>query len=246
MRTIARAGRLLWRRGWADECAGNISVALARTPLRQAPTMHFIKFRDKLKVGRLAGSSILFTAAGSDLRDLTRGPQGAMAVITVSDKADGYFLHDPGIKPTSEIATHLFIHNHFGRKGKHRNLAVIHCHAARLVALARIDAFADEKNYNRVLSEIYPGYRSVLPRGVGLVEYEKPGSAELARATAKSIRYHRLVVWKEHGCIAAGDTVESALDLIDVANKAASIFFLKKRRAFPGKIGKNVKGNPGC
>jgi ribulose-5-phosphate 4-epimerase/fuculose-1-phosphate aldolase len=37
---------------------------------------------------------------------------------------------------------------------------------------------------------------------------------------------HRVVLWEKHGCAAVGDNVFQALDLIDVANKAAAIYLL--------------------
>jgi rhamnulose-1-phosphate aldolase len=65
-----------------------------------------------------------------------------------------------------------------------------------------------------------------IPEGVGYVGMEIPGSQELAKATLKSLKNHKVVVWEKHGCLAVGKDVHDAFDRIDLMAKAARIYLM--------------------
>ena len=227
---ITEVAEYLWERGWAERNAGNISIDI--TELGVPGTDNFKQFpkRDmKISQPELAGHCFLVTTAGSHFRDLSRQPKKGLLIISITDELDGYHLlwggADAKSKPTSELISHLRIHG-FLHRSTFSQRAILHTHASHLIALMHIAQYCNEEELNHLLWAMHPELKLVLPNGVGFTCYCRPGSEELADATIDSLKHHRITLWEKHGCIAIGNDVFEAFDLIDTVNKSAEIFFI--------------------
>ena len=65
-----------------------------------------------------------------------------------------------------------------------------------------------------------------VPDGVGFVPYTLPGTDNIALATLKCLEHHKAVLWEKHGCMAIGNNLAEAFDILDILAKAAKIYFL--------------------
>ena len=81
---------------------------------------------------------------------------------------------------------------------------------------------------NEILLKMHTETAFFLPEGIGYVGMEVPGSHELAKATLKSLKNHKVILWEKHGCLAVGQDVHEAFDRIDIIAKAARIYLLGK------------------
>ena len=70
-----------------------------------------------------------------------------------------------------------------------------------------------------------PECRLIVPKGIGIVPYEIPGTVELARATIKQLENHDVVFWEKHGILAVGEDLIECFDAIDTLSKSAQIYF---------------------
>lgn len=233
---ISEVAKYLWERGWAERNAGNISVNV--TGLVPTENDSFAGFPKKdltVTQPELAGHCFCVTAAGSRFRELARHPQRSMLIIGISDKLDGYHLlwggEEPGNRPTSEFIPHMKMHALLRRINSPQR-AIVHTHANHLIALTHIEKYHNEEELNRLLWGMHPEVKIFLPEGVGFVPFRRPGSEELADATVSALEHHRVILWEKHGCLAVGKDVFDAFELIDTANKSASIFFTCKSAGY--------------
>jgi len=228
----AEVARLMWEKGWAEMNAGNISVDVTEFVPETLYDLNRFTFAEaEIDQRELAGRSILVSGAGSRMRDLAADPSRFAYILRVSDKLDGYHKlwggrYGESNKPTSEFSTHLAIHQAFRQKSAPEK-AVIHTHPSELIALTH-KAGLTEDALNRLLWSMHPEMKILVPRGVGYVPFQLPGSRTLARATLKALEGHDIVLWEKHGCLAVGSGMREALDLIEIVNKSARIHLLCK------------------
>ncbi len=231
-----RVAKLLWERGWAERNAGNISADV--TELVSQEGTNFDRFpRREMKVPQLelAGRCFFVTATGSRFRDLHQRPEKDLLIIRIANTLDSYHIIWGGesrrSRPTSEFISHLKIH-HFLRQNDLPQKVIVHTHATHLIALTHIKQYNHEETINRLLWSMHPEVKMVLPEGVGFSPYCCPGSEELSNATVSALKHHRVVLWEKHGCIAIGNDVFEAFDLIDTVNKSAEVFFICKSAGY--------------
>lgn len=227
--SICIIGDILWKRGWAEMNAGNISidvtdqVDISQQDRASCPT---VKYR--IPYASCAQHQYLVTVAGARFRDMSRDPNQAIMLIDIPEFLDHYTILQCGrkdAKATSELATHLAGHAHLSESGKPER-AVLHAHPTHLIALTHIADFADEEALSQLLVSMHPELLVALPEGIGFVPYSCPGKEQLAKNTMVAIQKHRVAVWEKHGCLSIGDTIEQAFDRMDIVNKAAETFFL--------------------
>lgn len=233
---ILEVAKYLWERGWAERNAGNISADITELVSQESNSFARFPKRDmRISQPKLAGRCFLVTAAGSRFRDLARQPKKDLLMVSIADKLDGYHLLWGGegfrSSPTSEFISHLKIH-HFLRQNNFSQKAIVHTHATHLIALMHIEQYNREEALNCLLWAMHPEMKRVLPEGVGFAPYCCPGSEDLADVTVSALKHHRVVLWEKHGCIAIGDDVLEAFDLIDTVNKSAEIFFICKSAGY--------------
>ena len=231
VREVAEVAGILWDRGWAESNAGNITADVTGeyigTPAASAKERALPFPRP---YGMLAGRSYLVTGTGRRMRDLARDPLAHATFLRIDDDGAGcvLFLPDgsaPTLAPTSELASHLAIHEALRARGSNERV-VLHAHATELVALTHHAAFQDEATLNAMLWGMHPEAVIFLPAGVGLVPYALTGSERLATATVAAMQRHDVVLWEKHGVVAIGATPHAALDRIDIVAKSTRIWFL--------------------
>jgi rhamnulose-1-phosphate aldolase len=227
---ISTTCEYLWQKEWAEQNAGNISVDVTEFIEKRGhdfSEFSFIKldFSESLTAGRC----FFVTTAGSRFRDMKHAPEKNLMLIHISDSMDGFHVlwggMDEETRPTSEFISHLMIHGS-GQKIGFPFKAVVHTHPTHLIALSHIKEYTNEDAVNQLLWSMHPEMKVFMPEGIGFAPYTCPGTEELAKATIHALISHRLVLWEKHGCIAIGQGVFDAFDLIDMADKAARIFFL--------------------
>jgi rhamnulose-1-phosphate aldolase len=215
----------LWHKGWAERNAGNISVHMtpeqgpedfdASGPWRPIPD----------PVPEVAGERFLFTGTGTYMRNVERAPPTNLGVIEIDGAGAAYRVgwgHGGGGTPTSELGPHLRAHAARLAATGGADRAVIHTHPPNLIALTyALDL--DTVSLTRLLWEMHTECVVVFPDGCGYVPWLPPGSDELARATAAVLEVRPMAVWQHHGIVAAGPDLDTALGLIDTAEKAADI-----------------------
>jgi rhamnulose-1-phosphate aldolase len=229
---IAEVASLLWLKGWAEAGAGNISVNVTEHyPAIRLDFRTFPMIPLEVKYPALAHHHIFISAKGSRMRNIAKDPGKGICLIKISKRGDCYqvLYEDPEnpLFPSSELPSHIAIHNHLVKQGQEEK-AIVHTHSDELIALTHEKDLRNEVRMNEVLLNMHTETAFFIPEGVGYVGEEVPGSQELAKATLKSLKNHKVVLWEKHGCLAVGKDVHEAFDRIDMIAKAARIYLLGK------------------
>ncbi|MBN2346670.1 MAG: rhamnulose-1-phosphate aldolase [Candidatus Aminicenantes bacterium] len=223
---MRRVAEVLFARGWAEANAGNISLRLGEVPgtlAGRSPSPASIH-ESTVDMADLVGDFFLITASGSRMREIASDPRQGLCLVQVLDRRRMWLIDGPG-PVSSEWATHAGLHTLF-KESRCNERAVIHCHPLGLIALSHL--FASEKEMNDRLSRMQHETRLFLPQMIGLIPYAVTGSKELAKASKEKLKRFRVALWDKHGVIASGRTLDEALDRIEVAEKAASVYLLLK------------------
>lgn len=226
---IANTAALLWEKGWAERNGGNIScdvTGLISNEPQQAVTECITL--DK-PLPELNNRMFLVTGTGTRMRDVAIDPYDNLCVITVINQGTAYqILSDNGRKPTSEIPSHLKIHD-FMRKNCPQNKTIVHTHPTGLVAMTHLPQFADETHFCNTLWKMIPETYVFLPDGIALLPYLMPGGTEVAKASVEAFSTGKsLIVWAKHGAFAIAPDAMDAFDKIDIAEKSADIYLRAK------------------
>ncbi|HUS85932.1 MAG TPA: rhamnulose-1-phosphate aldolase [Bacteroidales bacterium] len=229
---VAEVARFLWQRGWAERNAGNISVNLNDILTDDIP-----RFADypyfKLQTGypELSRTCLFVTGTGKRMRNLADKPVKNALMIRIDDEGVGYYIISGkknsaiNLMPTSELPTHLSIHQMIRQRGTDEKV-VIHTHASELIALTQVREFCDEKRLNNLFWGMHPETKVFVPKGVGYVPYITPGSIKIAAKTLRALENHDVALWEKHGVFSIGADVIETFDVIDILVKSAKIFFM--------------------
>ena len=219
----------LWQKGWAERNAGNLSIDVTdHIHACDAGQASGSPREMECSYPLLAGHCFLVTGSGRRFRDLAKDATANACVLRISEDGAGYDLlwggeAGPDFRPTSEFPTHLRLHEYL-RESNAPERVVLHTHPAELIVLTHLPKYRDEAALNRALWCIHPEVKYNLPKGIGFVPYEIPGSEVLAQATASGFRRgHSVVLWEMHGCVAKAEEPMVAFDLVDIVTKAASM-----------------------
>lgn len=229
---IAEVAGMLWDKGWGEATSGNISVNATdafpgiKLDVRANPVVPLAT-----AYPALAQNCIFITAKGSRMRDLRKELSHSLCMIKISRTGGGYqvLYENPEhpLEPSSELLTHLAIHNQMVNAGKGCK-AIVHAHVHELVALTHNPELQNEDRLNEVLMGMHTETPFFLPEGIGYVPLVAPGSPELAEANLLALKDHAIVVWEKHGCMAIGKDVHEAFDRIDVLAKAGMIYLTSR------------------
>jgi len=242
---ISEVAGNLWQKGWAERNAGNISwnlSALVHDSLKESDFGPAMKMRSN--VPGLSNQILLVTGTGTRMRDVWKNPAKNTCILQIDKTSRQYRIlkkeeASAGLRPTSELPSHLAIHNMLVAT-KRSEQVVVHTHPNNLIALTHIGEFCNESRINNLLWSIQPETCIFLADGLGFVPYLMTGTEELASATILALKSHRVILWEKHGCIAIGNDPDQAFDLIDILDKSASVFFTCKNAGYQvGGIGKN-------
>ncbi|MBQ7460950.1 MAG: rhamnulose-1-phosphate aldolase [Bacteroidaceae bacterium] len=231
---VAEVAGYLWQKGWAERNGGNITVNITEQVddlMRDLPPL-----TGPLPIGttlpNLKGCYFYCKGTGKRMRDLARQPMQNGSIIRILDDCASYvIIAEEAVMPTSELPSHLSMHNYLIGTGSSYK-ASLHTHPIELVAMSHSKAFLGKDVLSRLLASMIPETLAFAPLGIGIVPYKLPGSVELAEATLEQIKDYDVVLWEKHGTTAVGTDIMDAFDQTDVLNKAATIYLRAKSMGF--------------
>ncbi|MDY2829176.1 MAG: rhamnulose-1-phosphate aldolase [Sodaliphilus sp.] len=223
---VAEVAGYLWQNGWAERNGGNITVNITEfvdDEIRTLPAISEVKHIGTV-LPHLKGCYFYCKGTGKRMRDLARWPMENGSVIRILDDCESYvIIADNAVQPTSELPSHLTVHNHLIEKGSNYK-ATVHTHPIELVAMSHNKEFLGKDVLTNILWSMIPETKAFCPLGLGIIPYTMPGSVELADATLKELDDYDVVLWEKHGVFAQGLDVMDAFDQIDVLSKSAKIY----------------------
>ncbi|MCF8301771.1 MAG: rhamnulose-1-phosphate aldolase [Bacteroidales bacterium] len=232
--SIPEIARFLWEKGWAEANAGNMSIRIDELPQTYHSAESAVAGYELPKAyPGLEDAIFVLTGAGKRMRQIAQSSQNGMLIIQLNEKAGRYKIFPVSVdqevdfKPTSELPTHLAVHQMMVKHGMPER-AIVHAHVTELIALTHIEEYTGEENLNNLLWSMHPEIPMMLPHGAGLVPSIMPGTEEIAHATVEKFKSHKAVIWEKHGGFAIGNDVQEAFDRLDILAKAASIYFTCK------------------
>ena len=225
--TASVAG-FLWEKGMAESNAGNITANISH--LITSPFNSNNKVvTEKLTANfsSIAGMYFYVSATGRRMRDLSKDIYANSIIIKIADDGNNYIKiskdNAKDIYPTSELLTHLSLHQQFSESGN-VNKIILHTHPTDIIALTQIKIFKNEDHLNKILWSMHPETIIAIPEGVGFVPYELPGSINIALATIEKSKKYNFIIWEKHGVFSLGKNILDIFDTVDVVNKSASIY----------------------
>jgi rhamnulose-1-phosphate aldolase len=232
---VAEVAGYLWQKGWAERNGGNITVNITEyvdDTLRALPAISEARPIGKT-LPHLAGCWFYCKGTGRRMRDLARDPMANGSIIRILPDCDAYeIVADAPVAPTSELPSHLAVHDYLLAKGSPYR-ASLHTHPIELVALTHSRKWLEKDAATQMLWSMIPETRAFCPRGLGIVPYLMPSSIELAEATIRTIdEDYDVVMWEKHGVFAVDTDILNAFDQVDVLNKAAQIYIAARNMGF--------------
>lgn len=231
---VAEVAGYLWQKGWAERNGGNITINITDEvddEIRKMPAIS-----DKVQIGKilpnLKGCYFYCKGTNRRMRDLARWPMENGSVIRILDDCSSYeIIADNPVKPTSELPSHLSMHDFLIGKGSNYK-AALHTHPIDLIAMTHNPAFLEKDKLTYLLWSMIPETRAFCPRGLGIIPYKMPSSIELADATIKELEDYDVVMWEKHGVCAVGENIMEAFDMVDTLSKSAQIYLTAKSMGF--------------
>ena len=232
---IAETAGYLWQKGWAERNGGNITVNIteyADDEMRRMPAIS-VPLEIGMTLPHLKGCFFFCKGTQKRMRDLARHPMENGSIIRILDDCAHYeIIADNPVMPTSELPSHLAVHNYLIGKGSPYK-ASLHTHPIELVAMSHNPEFLKKDVLTRILWSMIPETKAFAPRGLGMVPYMLPSSTALADATIKAIDDdYDVVMWEKHGVFAVESDIMSAFDQVDVLNKSANIYMCARSMGF--------------
>lgn len=230
----AEVAGYLWQKGWAERNGGNITVNVTESLDEVTKALPAIAgpFGIGLILEHLKGCFFYCKGTGKRMRDLARDPMANGSIIRICDDCASYeIIAENPVKPTSELPSHLALHNYLIGSGSNYK-ASLHTHPIELVAMSHSPEWLDAEHLTKTLWSMIPETLAFAPLGIGVVPYELPSSVKLADATLEQIRKYDVVLWEKHGTVAVGVDIMDAFDQTDVLNKAACIYMSARNMGF--------------
>ena len=231
---VAEVAGYLWQKGWAERNGGNITVNVTEWVDDEIRALPPISERQPFGavLPHLKGCYFYCKGTNKRMRDLARCPMDNGSIIRICDDCASYeIIADQPVRPTSELPSHLSVHNYLISKGSPYK-ASVHTHPIELVAMSHSPKFLEKDVATKLLWSMIPETKAFCPQGLGIVPYTLPGSVELADATIAELDDYDVVMWEKHGVFAVDVDVMAAFDQVDVLNKSALIYIAAKNMGF--------------
>ena len=232
---VAEVAGYLWQKGWAERNGGNITINITDfidDAMRALPAL-----TEPRTIGQtlphLQGCWFYCKGTGRRMRDLAHDPMANGSIIRILPDCASYeIVADAPVAPTSELPSHLAVHDYLLAKGSPYR-ASLHTHPIELVALSHSRKWLEKDAATRMLWSMIPETKAFCPRGLGIVPYLMPSSNELAEATLRTLDAdYDVVLWEKHGVFAVDTDILNAFDQVDVVNKAAQIYLAARSMGF--------------
>jgi rhamnulose-1-phosphate aldolase len=183
----------------------------------------------------LQGGWLVVTGTGRRMRDLAQDPEATLIILEILEgglQATMYCASN--VQPTSELNSHLAIHN--DQVGRHHlsYSAIVHAQPRFLTYISHLPDYADTLSLNRHLLRWEPETIVTFPEGIGMIPFHVPGSPEQMADTMAGLQTYRAVVWRRHGIVTRSeDSVRKAGDLVEYAETAAHFEYLNLQLGRP-------------
>ncbi len=231
---VAEVAGYLWQKGWAERNGGNITINITEyvdDAIKAMPAISEVK-QIGVTLPYLKGCYFYCKGTQKRMRDLARDPMANGSIIRILDDCASYvIIADEVVNPTSELPSHLSVHNYLIAKGSPYK-ASLHTHPIELVAMTHNQKFMEKDVASNLLWSMIPETKAFCPRGLGMIPYKLPSSVELADATIKELDDYDVVMWEKHGVFAVDTDIMAAFDQVDVLNKSALIYIAAKNMGF--------------
>lgn len=239
IKDIETVALLFHQRGWAESNAGNLSVNVTSIMGNEKPDMVYPaeSFALNKVYKSITNQYFIMSGTGMRFRDMADELLNKTVLIKISEDGEGYnYIINNGanfakIKPTSELPTHLAIHNFIQKEGRNEKV-VFHTHVNELIALSHSKDFNNSSKLTSMLHAMHPEVIINIPKGIGFLPYMLPGTDRIAESTVDLLKFHNLILWEKHGVFAIGQTPCECFDKIDILAKAAKIYLLCKMYGF--------------
>lgn len=231
---IAEVAGYLWQKGWAERNGGNIVVNVTEYIDDEIAAMPAIGEAKPIgaTLPHIKGCYFYCKGTNKRMRDLARWPMENGSIIRILDDCASYvIIADEPVAPTSELPSHLSVHNDLIGKGSPYK-ASVHTHPIELIAMSHCNKFLEKDVATNLLWSMIPETKAFCPRGLGIIPYELPSSVALAGSTLKELEDYDVVLWEKHGVFAVDTDAMQAFDQIDVLNKSALIYIAAKNMGF--------------
>lgn len=212
----------------AEGAAGNISIFTAAELDPPAQFQRRSTIDLPVVVPHLASGWVIVTGAGRRLRDVGSAPEATVCLLHVQPGGTSAVLYTgEGVRPTSELNTHIAVHqDHVRRRGLQYH-CVVHAQPLRLTYLSHIPKYQDTLTLNRRLLRWQPETIVEFPEGIAALPFQMPGSEEQMQITATSLARYRGIIWSRHGIVTRADSGPAkAGDLVEYAEAAAQYEYL--------------------
>lgn len=197
---IAECARLIHQYGWAEANAGNLSIDVSpRVPNPDSTAKYYIVSR-----------------AGSRYRQTAIDPIRNLLLIESKD-FDTFYPKDA--RPTMEWISHRCLQKAIGDRS-----VVLHTHPAEIIALAHLGMSTEQMNAR--FATLLPELPLYLPDGFATAPHRMPGSKELCDVSLQALNGQKALIWTGHGLLCFGNTLNEALDYMEIMVKAAKILLL--------------------
>ncbi len=231
---VAETAGYLWQKGWAERNGGNITINI--TEFVDGEMRAMAPISEVKPIGatlpHLKGCWFFCKGTNKRMRDLARRPMENGSIIRITEDCSGYeIIADQPVLPTSELPSHLSVHDHLIASGSDYK-ASLHTHPIELVALTHNKKFLEKDVATRMLWSMIPETKAFCPRGLGITPYTLPGSVKLAEATIEALSDYDVVMWEKHGVFAVDRDIMAAFDQVDVLNKSAQIYIAARNMGF--------------
>lgn len=230
----AEVAGYLWQKGWAERNGGNIVVNItefvddeirSRQPISPVTPIG-------TTLPHIKGCYFFCKGTNMRMRDLARWPMENGSVIRILDDCASYvIIADQPVRPTSELPSHLCMHNYLLAKGSSYK-ASLHTHPIDLIAMTHHEPFLQKDVLTNLLWSMIPETKAFCPRGLGIIPYALPSSVALAEATIKELEEYDVVMWEKHGVCAVGEDIMDAFDQVDVLSKSAQIYITARTMGY--------------
>lgn len=231
---VAEVAGYLWQKGWAERNGGNITINITEyvdDGIREMPAISEVK-QIGTTLPYLKGCYFYCKGTNKRMRDLARWPMENGSVIRILDDCASYvIIADRPVLPTSELPSHLSVHNYLISKGSPYK-ASVHTHPIELIAMTHCKKYLEKDIATNLLWSMIPETKAFCPRGLGIIPYKLPSSVELADATISQLDEYDVVMWEKHGVFAVDVDVMAAFDQVDVLNKSALIYIAARNMGF--------------
>lgn len=210
---IAEVAGYLWQNGWAERNGGNITVNITKfvdDEIRQMPAISEVK-QIGVTLPLLKGNYFYCKGTGKRMRDLARWPMDNGSVIRILDDCASYvIIADNPVQPTSELPSHLTVHNHLIEKGSAYN-ATVHTHPIELVAMSHNAAFLKKDVLTNILWSMIPETKSLLSVRSGYYSLRAARQQPSGRCHAGPARRLRRSALGKARCLCTGSRRDGCL-----------------------------------